>query len=251
MHERGHCRRLQRKAWQVDGTIVCMAAERNPNLSVPFSWWQDQVSARWIFSHGEAVHLDAVGVRPRIHSVATAATLRRRRLRLGLSRRYNQRDGWLARPIARTLSLALSTNRTDAVSRNDREPDAGDSENQFAGVHLHRYRFRQRTRFADGFAVSFPADPGNRIAARTASRGEREYQQIQKRFSAVLRHRLRAGRRFGIRLSSRTDRALFIQPSTRIWVGEHDQSNLEAFVAGKSTAGICALSQSAFAACAR
>ena len=43
-----------------------------------------------------------------------------------------------------------------------------------------------------------------------------EYQQIQKRFSAVLRYRLCARRRFGIRPSSRTDSALFVQPSTRI-----------------------------------
>ena len=51
---------------------------------------------------------------------------------------------------------------------------------------------------------------GIELLAELASRGEREYQQIQKRFAAVLRHRMRTRRCFRIRLSRRADGTVLI-----------------------------------------
>src|ERR1700704_1027650 len=111
-----------------------------------------------------------MGVRSRIYSVAATATLRRYRLRLELSRRYDQRDRGLARPAAGIVSFTVSTNRAGAVSRkagkpNGSEFNAVECENGFSGIYLHRRRLRQGTCPADGCGLPFPAHPGNRTAA--------------------------------------------------------------------------------------
>src|ERR1700747_1022653 len=59
----------------------------------------------------------SVGVRVRLYSGAAAATLRRCRLRLGLSRQHDQRCSGMARSTAGTVSFLLSANRTGGVSR--------------------------------------------------------------------------------------------------------------------------------------
>src|SRR5579863_569899 len=61
-----------------------------------------------------------VGVCARFDSGAATATLRRCRLRLGLSREYDQRSGGVARPPARRFSFTVSADRSGAVSRDAR-----------------------------------------------------------------------------------------------------------------------------------
>src|SRR6516162_2387855 len=59
--------------------------------------------------NGERVLRGVVGVPSRFDSRATSPTLRRCGVRLGVSRRYHQRDRELARPAIGSFSFAVST----------------------------------------------------------------------------------------------------------------------------------------------
>src|SRR5215471_7004510 len=89
-------------------------------------------SSAWL----EGIPVYMLEFRPGFYALEAAFAFRGRRLRLGLSRQYDQRSRGLARPPARSLQLTLSTHRGGTVSRDDRRT-AKAYQHQFRGIHLH------------------------------------------------------------------------------------------------------------------
>src|SRR5260370_33896820 len=97
---------------------------------------------------------------------ASTPALWKHGVRLGASRRYDQRHGGLARAAAGIVSLTLSPDRPGFVSGNDGEPP-----HRVRTIRFCRSRFRKGTNAADGFGVSILEDCRSGVAGGTASLG--------------------------------------------------------------------------------